>query len=138
MQIRELDLRELFTAYDVLVQLRPELSYNEFEDLIYDMKHMEYKMLGIFEGAQLITYAGVAVQTNLSHKRHLHIYDLITDTRYKTKNYSQMMFEYLHDYAKIAMCENMVFASDISEHDIGEFCVKNGCAKKQHLFVRSV
>jgi len=61
MQIRELDLKELLTAYEVVSQLRTSLSYKEFEDLIYDMRDMEYKMIGIMDGETLITYAGVAV-----------------------------------------------------------------------------
>ena len=69
MQIRELDLKELDTIYEVLSQLRRELSYKEFEDLIYDMRHMEYKMIGVMDGERLITYAGVSIQTNLYHRR---------------------------------------------------------------------
>ena len=41
MQIRELDLKELPEAYEVLSQLRCELSYDEFEDLIYEMRHKD-------------------------------------------------------------------------------------------------
>ena len=37
MQIRELDLKELYMVYETVSQLRTELSYQEFEDLIYDI-----------------------------------------------------------------------------------------------------
>jgi len=113
MQIRELDLKELYTAYDVLKQLRVDLSYQEFEDLIYDMRHMEYKMFGIMDGEKLITYAGVAVQTNLYDKRHLFIFDLVTDEAYKDMGYKKMMVEFLNDYSKTCMCEKVVFSHNI-------------------------
>lgn len=109
MQIRELDLKELLSAYEVLSQLRPALSYKEFEDLIYDMRHMEYKMFGIMEGEKLITYAGVAVQTTLQDKRHLRVFDFITDQNSDASKYDAIMLEYLHDYAKIGMCEKVLF-----------------------------
>ena len=115
MQIRELDLKELYTVYDVLVQLRSELTYEEFEDLIYDMRHMEYKMIGIMDKEKLITYAGVAVQTNLYYKRHLFVFDLVTDESYRQQGYGKMMIEYLKDYAKMGMCQNLVFSSDFSD-----------------------
>lgn len=116
MQIRELDLKELYTVYDVLKQLRPELSYKEFEDLIYDMRHMDYKMIGIMEKDELITYAGVAIQTTLADKRHLQVYDLITDEKYSALKYDVIMVEYLEDYSKIAMCEKILYSPNLLEN----------------------
>ena len=109
MQIRELDLKELFTVYDVLSQLRPELTYKEFEDLIYDMRHMEYKMIGIIEGEELITFAGVSIQTTLKDKRHLKVFDLVTATKHNGKKFNAVMRDYLIDYSKMAMCESVVY-----------------------------
>jgi GNAT superfamily N-acetyltransferase len=138
MQIRELDLKELLTAYEVVSQLRTSLSYNEFEDLIYDMKDMDYKMFGIMDADELITYAGVAVQTNLYHKRHLYVFDLVTDEKYRGQKYAEMMLEYLHDYAKMGMCENIVLSSGIQREDAHRFYEKNGFIKKSFVFLKSV
>ena len=109
MQIRELDLKELYAAYGVLSQLYGELSYKEFEDLVYDMRHMDYKMIGIMDGEELVSYAGVCVQTTFADGRHLKVYDLITDKERDVKKYDAMMREYLLDYSKMAMCEKVVF-----------------------------
>ncbi|MCF6309034.1 MAG: GNAT family N-acetyltransferase [Sulfurimonas sp.] len=138
MQIRELDLKELLTAYEVVSQLRSSLSYKEFEDLIYDMRDMEYKMLGVMDGETLITYAGVAVQTNLYHKRHLYVFDLVTDEKYRGKNYGKMMLDYLHDYAKMGMCENIVLSSGFEKEKAHKFYEKNGFMKKSFVFLKSV
>lgn len=138
MQIRELDLKELYTAYDVLSQLRTELSYKEFEDLIYEMRHMEYKMFGIMNGEKLITFAGVAVQTNFYYKRHLYIFDLVTDEKFRGQKYGNMMLEYLNDYAKTNMCENIVLSSSFSKEDAHFFYEKNGFIKRISLFVKPI
>lgn len=138
MQIRELSLRELLSAYEVVSQLRTSLSYKEFEDLIYEMRSMEYKMLGILERDKLVTYAGVAVQTNLYHKRHLFVFDLVTDKEYRKMNYGKMMLSYLHDYAKMAMCENIVLSSGFEREDAHRFYEKNGFVKKSFVFLKSV
>ena len=138
MQIRELDLKELYTAYDVLKQLRPALSYKEFEDLIYDMRHMEYKMFGIMDGEELITYAGVAVQTNLYHKRHLYVFDLVSDEKYRSGGYGAMMLEYLEDFAKTCMCENIVLSSGFEREAAHRFYEKNGFDKKSYIFLKKV
>ena len=138
MQIRELDLKELYMIYELVSQLRSELSYQEFEDLIYDMRHMEYKMIGIMEKDVLISYAGVAVQTNLYHKRHLYVFDLVTDEQKRGQGYGKMMLEYLNDYAKIAMCESIVLSSGFAKEEAHKFYEKNGFEKKSFVFVRSV
>jgi len=138
MQIRELDLKELDTAYELVKQLRTQLSYDEFEDLIYDMRHMEYKMLGIFEKGVLITYAGVAVQTNLYHNRHLYIFDLVTDQEYRYKGYGKMMLEYMLDYAKMAMCENLVLSSGFEKLDTHNFYESQGFCKKSFVFLKEL
>ena len=138
MQIRELDLKELQTVYEVISQLRTELSYKEFEDLIYDMRHMEYKMIGIMEGEELFAYAGVAVQTNLYHKRHLYVFDLVTDKKYRAKGYGKMMLDYLVDYAKMGMCENIVLSSGFAKENAHKFYEKNGFDKKSFVFLKTL
>ncbi len=109
MQIRELDLKELYTVYDVLKQLYLELSYEEFEDLIYEMKHMEYKMIGIIEDDKLVTFAGVAIQTTFLNKRHLRVFDFITSKEYDALKYDKIMKDYLVDFANVGMCESVVY-----------------------------
>ena len=109
MQIRELDLKELDTVYSVLSELYTDMSYKEFEDFIYDMRHMDYKMIGIMENDELITYAGVAIQTTFKNDRHLKVFDFVTSKKYDVKKYDEIMKEYLNDYAKMGMCESVVF-----------------------------
>jgi len=138
MQIRELDLKELEMAYEVVSQLRTALSYKEFEDLIYDMRHMEYKMFGLMKGDDLITYAGVSICTNLYHKRHLYVYDLVTSKKYRGKQHGKSMLEYLQDYAKIGMCEHIVLSSSFAKENAHKFYVKHGFEKKSYLFVKNI
>lgn len=138
MQIRELDLKELEMAYGVLRQLRGELSYKEFEDLIYDMRYMNYTMFGIVEGEELITYAGASVQTNLYHKRHLYVFDLVSDDKYKSKGYGAMMLEFLSDYARASMCQNIVLSSSFARVDAHRFYEKNGFEKKSYIFLKTL
>ncbi len=135
MQIRELDLKELDIAYKIISQLRIELSYKEFEDLIYDMRHMEYKMIGIFENKKLITYAGVAVQTNLYHKRHLYVFDLVTDSALRAQGYGKMMLDYLVDFSKVAMCENIVLSSGFQRKETHAFYENYGFNKKSYIYI---
>ena len=126
MQLRVLNLIELFSAYEVVSQLRDTLVYDEFEDLIYEMRSMDYKMFGVMDRETLITYAGVAIQTNLYHKRHLFDFVLVTDEKFRSKGYGEMMLEYLNDYAKMGMCQSIVLSSGFQREDVHRFYEKNG------------
>jgi GNAT superfamily N-acetyltransferase len=138
MQIRELDLKELDAAYEVASQLRGELSYKEFEDLIYDMRHMEYKMIGIFEKDSLVAYAGVATQTNLRHKRHLFVFELVTREQSRGEGYGKLMLDYLVDYAKVGMCGSLVLSSECARADAPSFCEKNGFVENGSIFLKTI
>lgn len=136
MQIRELNLKELQTAWSLLTQLKPALTYDAFEDLIYEMRDINYTMLGIFEQERLVTYAGVAISTNLSYKRHLFIYEFVTDKKYRKEGYAKMMLEYLVDYAKMGACKNIVASAEIQEFSGQEFYEKKEFIKKSVTFVK--
>lgn len=109
MQIRELTLKELYEIYDVVKELR-DLEYDAFEDLIYEMRE-SYKMFGVLERGELVSFAGCAVQTSLQHKRHLYVYDFVTRKGYDAQKYDAILKAYLRDYAKIMMCKEILFAS---------------------------
>lgn len=138
MQIREMDLKELFEIYKVLKQLRVGLSYKEFEDLVYDMQHMEYKMFGVLERGELISFAGVAVMTNFEFKRHLSVFDFVTDKAFRSQGYAKLMLEFLEDYAKMAMCEKILFFGDFLDKENQKFYEKNGFKKRETFFIKSI
>jgi len=138
MQIREMDLKELFEVYELIKQLHTNLSYKEFEDLIYDMRYMEYKMFGLFERGELIVFAGVSIQTTLKDKRHLSIFDLVTDEKQRFMGYAKLILEFLYDYAKTAMCEKVVLLNTFSNADAEVFYDKNGFKKVAHKLIKTL
>jgi len=108
MQIRELSLKELYDVYEVLSELR-DLEYDEFENLIYEMRDMHYTMIGIIDKDKLISFAGVTIQTTFKNGRHLMVFDFITSSSYDKEKYDSMMREYLYDYAKMSMCDKVIY-----------------------------
>ncbi len=137
MQIREISLKELDIAYELIKELR-HLSYDEFEDLIYEMRHREYKIFGLFERNILYTYAGVVVQTNLYHKKHLYVDDLVTKEGSRSHGYGKEMLSYLEDYAKIFQCQHIVLSSGFAREEAHRFYEHHGFSKKSFLFLKTL
>ncbi len=137
MQIREISLTELETAYETVKELR-DISYDEFEDLVYAMRHQEYKMFGSFERDELITYAGVSVQVNLYWGRHLFIYDLVTREKYRSQGHGKEMMRYLHDYAKMFDCGKIALTSGLQREAAHRFYEEEGFEKKSYAFLKTL
>ncbi len=136
MQIRELALTELDTAYEVVKELQTQLTYDEYEDLVYAMRHQEYKIYGIFERGQLITYAGVCVQVNLYWRRHLYIHDLVTKATHRSKGYGKEMLLYLADVARMFQCECMALTSGHQRSEAHRFYENEGFTSVSNAFVK--
>ncbi len=103
MQIREISLKELYEAYELVKKIY-DISYEEFEDLIYEMRE-RYTMFGVFSGNTLLAYAGVDIVTTLKEGRHLRVYDIVA-----TDDESMLqMRSYLEDYARISAARKVVY-----------------------------
>jgi GNAT superfamily N-acetyltransferase len=137
MQIREMSLKELYDVYDLVVQLHCELSYDEFEDLIYDMRE-RYKMFGILEKEELVAFAGVSIETNLSKKRYILIHDLVTDHNHRGKGYARLMLEFINDYAKTASCHYIMASAGVGQNSGYNFYENAGFLKTDILFLKHI
>ena len=104
MQIRKLTLKELYEAYELVQICYKELSYERFEDLVYEMRE-NYIMHGVFEQNKLMAFAGVRVCMTLKDGRHIRVHELIA----KDKTSKQELMSYLDDFAKISMAQKVVY-----------------------------
>ena len=103
MQIREITLKELYEAYELVKKIY-DIPYEVFENRIYEMREY-YKMIGVFEGEHLLAYAGVEINTTLKDGRHIYIYELVAIDKKSEKE----LQSYIEDYAKISMAEKVIY-----------------------------
>lgn len=103
MQTREITLKELYEAYELIKKIY-DIPYEVFEDRIYEMREY-YKMLGVFEKEQLLALAGIEIKTTLKLGRHIQVYEFVALDDASAKE----LHIYLEDYAKIAMAKRIVY-----------------------------
>jgi len=58
------------------------------------------------------------------------VYDLVTDSSFRSQSFGKEMMEYLHVYSKTAMCENIVLSSEFQREKAHVFYEKSGFIKK--------
>ena len=98
--IRELKAQELKSAYALISQLRPELSLEQYMDLIKAMEPAGYRAVGLFEDEEIVAYAGFAEQVNLYYGRHIWVYDLVTKEERRGRGYGEALLSHIEAYGK--------------------------------------
>ena len=138
MQIREIQLTELHLAYEILQYKKNDIDYKEFEDLIYEMRKENYKILTIIEKDIPISYTGVKIETSLLYKKHLHVYELLTIQTKDTMQYNKEMLSYLVDYAKMNMCKNIVFSIDDNNQELNQLIITDNFQKRGCVYIKEL
>jgi hypothetical protein len=115
MQIREINLTELDLVYPLIQKKYPKLSFNEYEDLVYEMKKENYKILSIVERTEILAYIGLRVQTSIQLNKHLYITEFITDPEKFKSKYLDEIDHFLKIFAKTYMCKQIKYANSIKQ-----------------------
>ncbi len=104
MQIRELHLKELDVAWELVCKLPYAKDYESFEDIVYEAKE-RYIMIGVFEKEALLAFAGVSIMTTLKNGRHIRVFDIVA----KDEKSKKELMSYLEDFARLSMAQGVVY-----------------------------
>ena len=108
MQIRTIALKELESLYELVQKIYP-ISYETFEDRIYEMRNY-YTMIGAFYRGELRAFAGIEIKTTLKDGRIMLVLEAIASDEKSRKE----LKAYLEDYAKIALATKIHYAKAAS------------------------
>ena len=99
--IKELTTRQqLITAFPVLNQLRTDLTEESYLDLLQEMQKDGYKLIALYNNEKIVSLAGLSWRINFYNKRHIFIYDLVTDSGHRSFGYGEKLLSYIHRWAK--------------------------------------
>lgn len=99
--IEELTTQEqLKEAFPILKQLRTDLTEESYLELLQGMQKDGYRMFGLYNNEKIVSLAGLSWRINFYNKRHLFIYDLVTDSEQRSFGYGEKLLSYIHSWAK--------------------------------------
>ena len=99
--IKELTTRQqLIAAFPVLNQLRTDLTEESYLDLLQGMQKDGYKLIALYNNEKIVSLAGLSWRINFYNKRHVFIYDLVTDSEHRSFGYGEKLLSYIHSWAK--------------------------------------
>ncbi|WP_224768351.1 GNAT family N-acetyltransferase [Metabacillus idriensis] len=130
-----LEEEDLKKAYSVMVQLRTQLSEEDYFRLFGTMKEQGYRLIGLYEDGQVKALAGIIQLTNFYNDKHIYVYDLITDQASRSRGFGEKLLNYVEDLAKDAGCRMMTLTSGNQRIDAHRFYEeKMGFERVSHVF----
>lgn len=86
-------------AFPVMQQLRTDLTEKSFLDLLHEMRKEGYQLFSLIVNNQIVSLAGIGSRTNFYNKRHVYIYDLVTDSSHRSYGYGKKLLSYIHHWS---------------------------------------
>ena len=86
-------------AFPIMKQLRTDLTEETYIELLQDMSKDGYKLYAMYVENEIVSLAGLSWRINFYNKRHIFIYDLVTDVSQRSFGYGEKLLQYIHDWA---------------------------------------
>ena len=127
LEFRELDLKELPTAYPIVRELRTELESAEFEKLYVAANRADsYRLVGAFENGECIGVIGFRVLHDLVHGRHFYIDDLVVSQEHRSRGIGAKLLQYAEETAARADCRKLRLSTGIENEAAKRFYEREG------------
>jgi GNAT superfamily N-acetyltransferase len=123
-------------VHDVMRELRPHVSLDEFRRL-YERTHADgYRVAAVFDDDQARAVAGYRIMTNLVSGRHIYVDDLVTADQWRSHGYGQQLNDYLVEKAKAEGCASIQLDSAVHRAEAHRFYFREHYRVASFHFVR--
>jgi GNAT superfamily N-acetyltransferase len=127
-------------AHQILHQLRPSLTFEEFARRYPEMQKKGYQLHGGYvEEQELVVIAGSQIFHSFSSGNFLWIYDLVTSEQHRSKGYGIKILKYLEELSLLYGCSQIRLDSRLARKEAHSFYEeKAGYKKYGYVFVKKL
>lgn len=115
---------EIAACYDVMAQLRPHISREEFLPLIRRMQADGFRLACIRVEGRVVAVAGYRLSTNLFNGYNLYVDDLVTAETERSKGYGKELLGWLRAIAVEKGCRAFHLDSGVQRKRAHEFYLR--------------
>ena len=113
--------KQWLEAFPIMKQLRTDLTEETYIELLQDMSKDGYKLYAMYVENEIVSLAGLSWRINFYNKRHIFIYDLVTDVSQRSFGYGEKLLQYIHDWANENGAEYVALESGLQRIDAHRF-----------------
>lgn len=122
------------SCYDVMAELRPHVSREEFLPVVRAMQNDGLRLACIREGDRVVAVAGYRVSTNLFYGKHLYVDDLVTAESRRSKGHGKTLLAWLRALAVADDCDAFHLDSGVQRKRAHQFYLREGLELSSYHF----
>lgn len=126
--------QEIADCYDVMAELRPHITREQFVPLVRSMQADGFRLACIRAGGRVVAVAGYRLGTNLFCGRHLYVDDLVTADTERSKSYGRELLAWLRAIAVENDCEQFHLDSGVQRKRAHAFYLREGMELSSYHF----
>jgi len=114
-------IKQWVQAFPVMKQLRTDITEHTYLNLLNEMRKEGYRLFAFSINEQIVSLAGFCIRTNFYNKRHVYIYDLITDSSHRSRGYGENLLIYIHQWSLENGAEIVALESGVQRTEAHRF-----------------
>lgn len=114
-------IKQWVQAFPVMKQLRTDITEHTYLNLLNEMRKEGYRLFAFSINEQIVSLAGFCIRTNFYNKRHVYIYDLITDSSHRSRGYGENLLRYIHHWSLENGAEIVALESGVQRTEAHRF-----------------
>lgn len=130
------DKQTMLNYIDVLQELYPSLSPEQYAKELDLMLPHNYTQLAVFEQAQCIAICGIWIGNKLWIGKYLELDNIVVKESFRSKGVGELIFKTLEQKAKEENCNMMSLDSYTSNFNAHKFFYNQGYGPKGFHFVK--
>ncbi|HSC66814.1 MAG TPA: GNAT family N-acetyltransferase [Cellvibrio sp.] len=125
---------EITACFPVIAELRPQLSFEKYIDLVARMHKNHGYELAYVDDNGVKSVAGIRIAEWLYSGKYLEIDDLITADGERSKGYGAALFDWVVNYAREQECVQVRLVSGVQRVDAHRFYQSRGMTFEAKYF----
>lgn len=129
---------EIQDCYDVMAELRPHISREEFLPLVKKLSARTGFRMVYLKTDEVKAVGGFRVSEWLAGGKYLEIEDLATRRGARSKGYGGALFDWLTEFARRENCNQIRLVSHVRRFGAHRFYLRKGMIIEAHYFSMSL
>lgn len=121
MKIKIATEEEIKYCYEMMHQIREDLTERDFLSAISEQLKNGYKIVYVIQDEEIICIAGFTIGDKLSWGKHLLIEDFVTNKSIKSIEAAEALLNFIKIYAKQQKCNSIHLDSSIQKEEAHKF-----------------
>jgi GNAT superfamily N-acetyltransferase len=121
-------------CYDVMSELRPHVSRDEFLPVVRALRADGLRLACIRAEGRVVAVAGYRISTNLFYGKHLYVDDLVTADSERSKGHGKDLLAWLRALAVENDCDAFHLDSGVQRKRAHQFYLREGLELNSYHF----